>query len=72
MEYDYSKLSGRIIEKFRTQGNFAKKMHLSEKSMSSKLTNKTSFKQNEIDRAIILLDLSKDDIQDYFFTKCVQ
>ena len=37
--YDYRKLRGRIREMFGTQANFAKKIGLSEVSVSNKLNN---------------------------------
>ena len=37
--FDYSKLKGRIVEKFKTQGNFASINQLSDRSMSLKLNN---------------------------------
>lgn len=71
MAFDYSKLKGRIVEKFETQSNFAEKMGISERSLSLKLTGKRTWKQPEICRAIRLLDLVPDDIQEYFFKEKV-
>jgi len=36
MAFDYSKLNGRIVEKCGSQGNFARQMELSERSISIK------------------------------------
>lgn len=72
MGYDYSKLRGRITEICGTDAVFARKMDLSERSVSLKLNNKIPFKQPEIQRAIIVLDLNDKDIQEYFFTLKVQ
>ncbi len=72
MAYDYSKLLGRITEKFGTQAEFAKAMELSERSLSLKLNGKVGFKQNEIAKACPLLDLTGTDIPGYFFTLKVQ
>lgn len=72
MAYNYSKLIGRIIEKCGTQAAFAKQMGLSERSISLKLNNKIKFKQNEIQRAIEILNLRSCDIGIYFFTLEVQ
>ena len=72
MSFDYSKLNGRIIEKCGTQANFAKKMGVSERTISLKLNNKTSWKQHEIQKATQVLDFSEDEIQHYFFTIKVQ
>lgn len=66
--YDYSKLSGRIVEKCGTQSAFAKKMGISERTVSLKLNNKICFKQNEIENAMDILDLSFSQIPLYFFT----
>ncbi len=72
MAFDYSKLNGRIVEKCGSQGNFAKRMKLSERSISLKLNNKISWKQIEIQKAIDVLGLTTNQIKDYFFTLKVQ
>lgn len=72
MIFDYSKLNGRIIEKCETQGKFADMMGLSERSVSLKLNNKREFKQNEISKALEILQLSNNDISEYFFKIKVQ
>lgn len=70
--YNYSKLCGKIVEHCQTQANFAEKMGLSERSISLKLNNKVPFRQDEIDRAIKILDIKEDEIGVYFFTQVVQ
>lgn len=72
MAFDYSKLRGRIIEKFGSQMSFAKAMDISERTLSLKMSGKRTWKQQEICLAINLLELSNDDIQDYFFNLKVQ
>lgn len=72
MAFDYSKLKGKIVEKFRTQQAFAKAMELSERSLSLKLNGERAWKQTEICRAIFLLGLGKEDINEYFFTEKVK
>lgn len=72
MAYDYSKLLGRIIEKYGTQTKFAGAMGLSERSLSLKLNGKVGFKQNEIVKACSLLEIAEIDIPEYFFTLKVQ
>ena len=67
MLYNYSKLIGRIIEKFGTQAAFAEAMKLSERSISLKLNNKVEWKQGEILCASKLLNFSQMEIPDYFF-----
>lgn len=72
MVFDYSKLKGRIVEKYSNQIEFAKAMNWSEKTLSKKLNGKVAWKQTDICRAIKLLELSEDDIPEYFFTIKVQ
>lgn len=72
MEYDYSKLNGRIVEKCGTQAIFAERMNLSERTVSLKLNNKIPWKQPEMQKAADVLDFPNDEIQVYFFTLKVQ
>lgn len=72
MLYDYSKLRGRIIEKFKTQKEFAKAMKCSQRTLSLKLNGRIYFSQYEIAKILLLLELKEDEIQDYFFTPEVQ
>lgn len=68
MAYNYSKLNGRIVEVCGTQGEFAKRMGLSERSISLKLNSKMTFRQDEIQKAVDILNLTNAEIQAYFFT----
>ena len=70
--FDYSKLSGRIREKFGSQKEFAKKMGISEGSMSLKLTNVHYFSQAEIRKAVQLLEVEPGAVTEYFFTPRVK
>lgn len=72
MAFDYSKLRGRIIEKFGTQGCFSRVLGVSERTLSLKLNNKIFFSQDEISKISELLNISPDKIQVYFFKKEVQ
>lgn len=72
MSFNYSKLKGRIIEKYGTQRNFAREMNLSEKTLSSKLKNVTSWKNDDISRACDLLEIPIEEIPVYFFEVEVQ
>ncbi|HEP5937596.1 DUF739 family protein [Streptococcus gordonii] len=72
MTKDFSKLSGKIVEKYGTQYNFAIALGLSERSLSLKLNNKVGWRDEEMERAIDLLDLDLNDIPTYFFTNLVQ
>lgn len=72
MSFDYSKLKGKIIEKFGNQIMFAKAMGCSERTLSLKLNNKVPWKQTEMRKAILLLGIADREVQDYFFTEKVQ
>ena len=70
--FDYSKLRGRIKEIFRTQKRFAEAMEISPASISKKLTGKTYFNQQEMDRAVAVLGLDTGEITVYFFTRAIK
>ena len=70
--FDYSKLRGRIVEKFGVQSAFAEKMGMSDTTMSFKLTNKSYFTTAEIVTACSLLDIRFEDVVAYFFTLKVE
>lgn len=72
MAFNYNKLKGRIVEMFGNQIEFAKAMEWSERTLSLKLNGKVSWKQSDILKAVKLLKLSENDIQEYFFTIEVQ
>lgn len=67
MSYDYSRLKGKIIEKYGSNAKFAEDMEWSERTLSLKLNNKVAWKQPEIVKAIGLLSLDENDITGYFF-----
>lgn len=67
MPYNYSKLLGRIVEKVGTQGKFAERMGLSERTISLKLNGKIEWKQGEIAKACNVLDIVESEIASYFF-----
>ena len=72
--FDYSKLIGRIIEKFGTRRAFAEAIGISENSMSQKLSNKMAITTDDIMEwsKPELLDICCDEIGVYFFTPRVQ
>lgn len=72
MSFDYSKLYGRIREKFGTQAEFAREINMSERTLSLKLSGKRAWTQLDIDKAIKSLELSESDIPSYFFKRNVQ
>ncbi|AUB51997.1 DUF739 domain-containing protein [Enterococcus mundtii] len=67
MSYDYSSLSGKIVEKFGTQYNFAIAMGMSERSLSLKINGRVSWKDDDIVKACSLLDIEIKNLHEYFF-----
>lgn len=67
MNYLYTKLKGRIVEKFGTRKAFCEILGLSENSMSLKLSGKTGFSQKEIIVWAEHLDIPTEEFGDYFF-----
>ncbi len=72
MAFDFSKLRGKIVEKYGSQTEFAKAMSWSDRTLSCKMNGKIPWKQTDICSAIELLGLSGNDIQEYFFSMKVQ
>lgn len=66
---DFRKLRGRIIEKYDTLKNFAKSYGISLVCLSKKMNNKSQFTRKDILEMSEMLDISKEEIGDYFFTK---
>lgn len=69
MEFDYSKLRGRIVEKYGTIGNFCDEFGITQTAMSDKLNNRARFKQTDIMRIVSMLDIDFAKIPEYFFTE---
>lgn len=69
MTYNYNKLKGRIIEKCGTQKEFAKAEQMSENSLTAKLQNKRTWTQEEIDKAVTILEIVPTEICEYFFCR---
>ena len=72
MAFNYNKLSGKIVEVFGTRYKFAEAMGWSERTLSLKMSGKRDWKQQDICKAIRLLQLTEDDIPLYFFKQKVQ
>lgn len=66
--FDYSKLRGKIREKFGTQEKFANCIEMSDQLVSGRLNNQSSWKQSEILRACNALGIPKQNIPDFFYT----
>lgn len=72
IEFDFSKLRGRIKEIYGTQTAFAIAMLMNEATLSNKLNNNVEFSPKEIVRACLLLNIDLKEIDIYFFTLKVQ
>ena len=74
MKRDYSKLIGRIIEKFGTRKAFAEVCGFSENTISKKLSGKMAITTVDIDNwcKAELLDIEVVEIPEYFFAFKVQ
>ena len=64
---NYSKLKGRIREKYQTQAAFAKAMGMSHSTLSKKLNNQSQWACSEIMKACELLGISLAEAYLYFF-----
>lgn len=69
MRYNYSKLLGRIREFGLTQERLAKAIGKDKSTLTMKLNGRSAFTQKEIDEICKVLDISNDEIGDYFFAK---
>ena len=71
IEFDFSKLRGRIKEKLGNEAKFAEKIDISTASLSAKFNNKSDFTATEIIRACEkdVLDIPLSEIGPNFFTK---
>ena len=67
MPYKYSKLRGKIIEKYGSQEKFAKEIGISRVSMSKKLNGKAGFSQKDIQEWSKLLCIDCSEYGTYFF-----
>ena len=67
MKFNYLKLLGRIKECGFTQAQLAKAIGISEYTLSTKLNNKFSFKQEEIIAICKVLNIPVSEIGDYFY-----
>ncbi|WP_077601562.1 DUF739 family protein [Oceanobacillus sojae] len=66
MNFNYSRLYNKIVEKYGSKHDFAKAAGLPEKSIILKLDGKDGWKQDEIAKNIELLEIDSSDIPRYF------
>ena len=72
MQFDFSKLLGRIKEFGYTQEGLAEEIGISKVTMSLKLNNKAFFTTLEIEKIRKVLRIACEEIGVYFFTPKVQ
>lgn len=68
MAFDFSKLRGRIVEKFGTCERFAQAMGKSKGWLSVRLNNTVHWRPAEIREAAVLLEIPDDEIPAFFLT----
>lgn len=68
MAFDYSKLRGRIVEKYGTAGAFSKAMGITSVTISQLLNNNREWRPSKIMKACEVLDIDPSQIGEYFFT----
>ena len=71
-KYDYSKLLGRIKEKFDTREKLVPNISISITSLNLRLTNALQFNQQDIEELCEELEIEKKEIPDYFFKEKVR
>ena len=69
---DFSKLVGRIIEKYGTRAAFGTAMGMNPEQLSRRLNNRTQFSADEMMLALDLLSIPPEEIYVYFFTPKVR
>ncbi len=68
MRFDYSKLRGKIVEKFGNYTNFCDKIGWTTSELSSKLSNKRHFTVTDIYSISKVLELQTEEIGAFFYT----
>lgn len=70
MQFDHSKLAGRIVEKFGSQKALCAHIGWTESKLSARMNNLVQFDAEEIVMLCSpdVLDISTEDIPTYFFT----
>lgn len=64
----YNKLKGRIVEKLGNVLTFGERMGISKTALYLKLSGKYDFTQEEIYKAMEVLEIKPEDLHLYFFT----
>lgn len=69
MQFLYSKLRGKIVEKFGSISAYANELGVPKQTLSKKLTGKVGFTKKDILKWCEELDISIEEIGIYFFTQ---
>ena len=69
MAFDYSKLRGRIVEKFGTLGAFSDAMNINRSTIATRFNGESAWRQDDIIKACELLGIETADIPAYFFAE---
>ncbi len=72
IEFDYSKLRGKIREVYETEEAFAKALDISSVTLSKLFNNKSKWTHPLINKSCDLLGIDYNYIYVYFFTKKVK
>ena len=70
--HDFSKLRGRITEKFGKNYAFANALGISTHTLSERLNNQRPWNYDDISKAIEILEIPDVEVCSYFFAKQVQ
>jgi hypothetical protein len=68
---DFSKLRGRIVEKYGSVGAFAGAVEMSRAQVSHKLNGRADFNSRDIIKWCDVLEIEPGEVYDYFFTRKV-
>lgn len=71
MDYDYSKLRGRIVEKYGTVSAFADAVHMHKAQISAKLNNKVDVTKRDIEHWSPLLGIELGEYGAFYFVRKV-
>lgn len=69
MQFDFSRLRGRIVEKYGSCERFARAMGRSKVWLSSRLNNAVHWRAPEMREAAQLLDILPEEIPSYFLVQ---
>lgn len=72
MEYDFSRLRGRIREKFGSESAFSESVGFSRTTLSAKLNGKVDWDCSDVVRACDLLDVPISQAHEYFFVEKIE